>query len=550
MNQARSYLTSGLVALLLTGSLFFLEISVPVFEAINVKGRDIFFRLQHTLKPVPPEADQIVLINLDDETLRRLELRWPYPRSIYAEALKRLRPYSPKAIGFDLIFSGSDFSPGSDAEFAKALKEAGNVVIASHRNVEGEVGPSPSIRQNVWGVGVVDKPRDQDHIIRRSYFSLPIAGEEHNSWELELFTKAFSQAETQNLPRNSDVIVNFRLRFNDFQQVSFWRLLEGSLLAKEIQNKIVLIGLTAEAFHDIHATPLGSMPGIAVNANVILTMIRKDFFSWAPRWTSPLLTFLSCWIALLFASSGSVLIGIWTILFLSGLYLFVSFSLFSNQVILDPWSLILSTIGTFIVAGVFREAQLLLENLRLREESSRDSLTGFYNRRFLTLKLKSEFRKFLAKRGFFRTPEEISVIMLDLDNFKLINDSFGHAEGDRVLCAMAEAIRSSVRKQELVCRYGGDELCIILPGTSIGNAAQFAEKIRTVIASHPDLSYRTKDGTDTVRVTASIGVASVAGTKILEHGSLLKAADRALYRAKSGGRNRVCIYDPQKDVIR
>src|SRR3989338_7926301 len=131
--------------------------------------------------------------------------------------------------------------------------------------------------------------------------------------------------------------------------------------------------------------------------------------------------------------------------------------------------------------------------------------------------------------------------MVDLDNFKLINDSFGHAEGDRVLRTMAEAIRSSARKQELICRYGGDEFCVILPGTSIKNAAQFAEKIRSLIANHPDLSYRTKDGVDTIRVTASIGVASVAGTKILEHGALIKAADRALYRAKSGWRNRVCV---------
>src|SRR3989338_3959719 len=312
MNTLRGYFATAFVALVLAGASFFFEATVHILGLINLKGRDIFFRLQHASSPIPPEANQIVLVNLDDETLRRLELRWPYPRSIYAEALKRLKPYSPKAIGFDLIFSGNDFLPDSDAKFVDALKESGNVVIAAHRNVEGEVGPSLPIRKSAWGVGVVDKPRDSDRIIRRCYFSLPVDGEKHNSWEIQLFKRAFSEAEAQNFPMTSDVIVNFRLRFDDFQRDSFWRLLEGSILAKEIRNKIVLIGLTAEVFHDIHATPLGSIPGSAVNANVLLMMIRKDFFTRVPEWVLPALTFLSCWVALLFVSSNTMSMGLFT----------------------------------------------------------------------------------------------------------------------------------------------------------------------------------------------------------------------------------------------
>jgi diguanylate cyclase (GGDEF)-like protein len=114
---------------------------------------------------------------------------------------------------------------------------------------------------------------------------------------------------------------------------------------------------------------------------------------------------------------------------------------------------------------------------------------------------------------------------------------------------MAEAIHGSVRKSEIICRYGGDEFCVILPGASIQDAAKFGEKIRSLIANHPDLSYRTKDGISTIRVTTSIGVASVSGVKATEPGKLMKAADRALYRAKAGGRNQVCVYDPARDVI-
>ena len=549
MNTWRSYATLGFVAFILTGLLFFAETKSQLVRSVDVKGRDMFFRLRHAISPLPSEAEQILLVNLDDETLRRLELRSPFPRSIYAEAIKRLTLYSPKAIGFDIIFSGNDISPESDQALAQALKEAGNVVIASYKNIEGGVGPSALISESAWRVGVVGKPRDKDHVLRRAYLSLPVGEEIHGSWELELFKKAFPGVSLDGIPSLLPVPINYRFRFDEFPQVPFWRVIEGSVLAKQIQDKIILIGLTAEAFHDVHATPFGSMPGLGVNASTLTMLIRKDFFSFGSTWLVQVLRFLSFWIALILASSSSVIAGVSVLVFLTLVYLASGFFLFSRELILDPWILILSTFGVFLGGIIVRETQLWFENMRLREESSRDPLTGFYNRRFLTLKLQSEFKRALGRRGIFKIPEEISVVMIDLDNFKLVNDSFGHAEGDRVLRTMAEAIHASVRKSEIICRFGGDEFCVILPSASIQDAAKFAEKIRSLVANHPDLSYRTKDGTNTVRVTTSIGVASISGAKATEPAKLMKAADRALYRAKSGGRNQVCVYDPNRDVI-
>jgi diguanylate cyclase (GGDEF)-like protein len=549
MSSWREYAKLGLIGLILTGLIFFIEANSEFIRNIDIKGRDIFFRLRHNFSPPIPEAEQILLVNLDDETLRRLELRSPFPRSIYAEAIRRLLPYAPKAIGFDIIFSGNDISPESDQALAQALKEAGNVVVASYKNIEGGVGPSSLISESAWRVGVVGKPRDKDHVLRRAYLSLPVGGEIHGSWELELFKKAFPEVSLDGFSSRSAVPINYRLRFDEFPQVSFWRVIEGSVLAKQIQDKIILIGLTAEAFHDIHATPLGAMPGLAINTNVLLMLMRNEFFSFISFWLIQTLRFLSFWMALILAASSSVLAGISVLVFLAGIYLSTGFFLFSKQVILDPWLLISATFGVYLGGILIRETQLWFENMRLREESSRDPLTGFYNRRFLTLKLQSEFKRILARRGIFKTPDEISIVMIDLDNFKLVNDSFGHAEGDRVLRTMAEAIRGSVRKTEIICRFGGDEFCVILPGASLQDAAKFGEKIRSLIANHPDLAYRTKDGISTIRVTTSIGVASISGAKATEPAKLMKAADRALYRAKAGGRNQVCVYDPKRDVI-
>lgn len=548
-NSFRTYLLTGAAAFLLTGFLFFVAAFIPLVGDVDIKGRDLLFRLNTALSSPPQEVNEILLVNLDDETLRRLQARWPYPRSMYAEVLDRLKPFSPRAIGFDLIFSGDDFARSSDVTFADALKSAGNVVIAAHQSQTGEIGPSNLIRESAWQVGIVDKPRDRDRIIRGTFFGFPGPdGTIHPSWEVALLQKAFP-SKAESLLSKKWAVINYRLRFNEFPQVSFWRLLEGSVLDKEIRSKIILFGLTAEAFHDIHTTPLGSMPGLAVNANVLLMLMDKSFFSYVPHGLVKILTFLSLWLVLLCAFSSSSLTAFLIVLFLTLLYLIFSFFLFSHQILMDLWLVIVGMVSTLITAILFREGQLFFENMKLREEAARDPLTGFYNRRFLVLKLKSELKRLGRKHGWSKDQFEISVVMLDLDNFKLVNDSFGHPEGDRVLSVMASAIRTSVRKNELVCRYGGDEFCVILPDLSIQNAAVFAEKIRKLIENNPDLAYRTAGKVATIRVTASIGVASVSGVKAFDPDKLLKAADRALYRAKSAGRNQVCVFDPKRDVI-
>lgn len=548
MNPPRNIWETAFFAFLFTLLLLFFETVSPVAHSIDLKGRDLFFRLKHRFSEKPAFAKDVVLVVLDDGTLKRLQTRWPYPRSIYAEALKHLEPFSPKAVGFDFVFSGEDFSSASDQSFAEALRGAGNVVIAAHWSIEGEVGPSPLLGKSAWRVGVVDKPRDKDRLIRRAYFHFPIAGETYKSWELELFQKAFSEEAIREFPMKKPMVIDYQLRFNEFAQIPLWELLEGKVPRDRIEHKIVLVGLTSEAFHDIHATPLGSMPGLAVNANVLLTLMARTFFTEASYWVVLALAFFAFWLTLLAALSGTLLRGLLIVLSLIFAYLGVSFLLFSHQFILDLWVVALLTAVVFLGSIVLRESQLFFENLRLREESARDPLTGFYSRRFLELKLKSEMSHILSQHGG-RQVKEVSVVMIDLDNFKLVNDSFGHAEGDRVLRTMAEAIHASVRKEELICRFGGDEFCVILVNTSIQNAAKFAEKLRALIAENPKLVYRTASGVDTIRVTASIGVASVTGIGVTDGGKLLKAADRALYRAKRAGRNQVCVFDADRDVI-
>ncbi|KQQ33697.1 transcriptional regulator [Duganella sp. Leaf126] len=164
----------------------------------------------------------------------------------------------------------------------------------------------------------------------------------------------------------------------------------------------------------------------------------------------------------------------------------------------------------------------------LEQLATTDELTGLHNRRSLLHRLRFE----IARARRFRVP--VSAVMVDLDYFKRINDDFGHADGDRVLAAVGRLVREHVRAVDIAGRYGGEELCLILPNTSLEGALHFAESLRLRIAAQTH-----EIGSGTLTITASLGVGTVDHFDAADAESLLRQADAALYRAKRGGRNRV-----------
>lgn len=161
---------------------------------------------------------------------------------------------------------------------------------------------------------------------------------------------------------------------------------------------------------------------------------------------------------------------------------------------------------------------------RLRNQALRDSLTGLYNRRFLEEMLDRVGQDAERRRAPF------AAIMIDLDHFKKINDTYGHAAGDAVLRDVAGTILSCIRAVDVACRYGGEELAVLLPDCTLAQAVGKAEQIRSRIAAQP-----TANG---VIVTASLGVAGIPETSA-NVTDMLTMADAALYRAKQQGRDRV-----------
>jgi diguanylate cyclase (GGDEF)-like protein len=171
------------------------------------------------------------------------------------------------------------------------------------------------------------------------------------------------------------------------------------------------------------------------------------------------------------------------------------------------------------------------EHNRVKELSVRDSLTGLYNRRVLEEILSVEESK--------RTPLPLAMLILDVDDFKVINDTFGHPAGDRVLSVLGKLLQDNCRKENIVARYGGEEFAILMTNTGLTAAAALhaAERLRKVLSCQ-DFAFSGRK----VRLTVSIGVAFNAG-KTAAPESMMAWADQALYQAKRSGKNRVCFHE-------
>ena len=186
------------------------------------------------------------------------------------------------------------------------------------------------------------------------------------------------------------------------------------------------------------------------------------------------------------------------------------------------------TIAVALLAASLRNAELLQE---LHEHGLQDGLTGCFNRTHAIDSLEIELKR--ARR----TKRPLSILMFDLDSFKLVNDRYGHLCGDAVLAAVGDRMRGATRAGDLKCRYGGDEFVVVLPETPLAGAKLVCENLRLAMEKEP---IRWADGV--VKLTASFGVTEVQSGDI-DPLAIVARVDAALYRAKRQGRNRVCAAD-------
>ncbi len=194
---------------------------------------------------------------------------------------------------------------------------------------------------------------------------------------------------------------------------------------------------------------------------------------------------------------------------------------------LTPLWIVSLFISAVIIVGALRVMQYITA---LEQAATRDGLTGLFNRRHFYERANAE----LSRRQ--RDPKPLALVLVDVDHFKQINDTYGHAVGDEVLRAIAQRLREASRSSDLVGRYGGEEFILLLSPADSAAAALIAERLRSSIAALP---VATERGPLAVTLSAGLCISPAQDTPSLE--SLAKRADTALYQAKAAGRNRVCV---------
>ncbi len=213
----------------------------------------------------------------------------------------------------------------------------------------------------------------------------------------------------------------------------------------------------------------------------------------------------------------------------------------------DYFNLIIPVVFFFSAIFVLLVGSLALQTATdlnqistLRRENIIDPLIGIYNRRHLNLRLAEEIER------THRYNLQLSMLLLDIDHFKKINDTYGHYIGDLVLKSLGHLLLKNVRKMDIIARYGGEEIAVIAPHTSVPTAVDLAERLRQIVETSVMVPADKQENRQAVTISVSIGVAGL-DRQIVDKQSLIERTDEALYRAKQKGRNRVVVFNSKGD---
>ncbi|MBU2541056.1 MAG: diguanylate cyclase [Candidatus Omnitrophica bacterium] len=549
------------VAMIISLAYSFSSHKITFLNILSLKTADLFNRLTYQLKPKPKELKEISLVVIDDESFMVLQKKWPWSRSFLSEFIDNLNEYRPKIISLDMVFTGESNNKDDDSALAEAIKNAGNVILASYIAPDKSYNePYLPLQKAALGFGFVNKTRDKDLTVRNCRLLFPrkdLPGILKTSFGLKTFLR-YHESDIKNdvslnnrrmlinlkdvakttkqviipLSEKGTALINYQAKNKDFEIIPFHKIINKTASKASIHKKIILVGTTAEIFHDVYPTPLGLMPGVVINANEILMYLSGNFLKETPEIFSILLILIVAICTAIFTYKLSILKGsLLLALELLGLML-VSFLLSYQNLSFDYFGPIFIAAFLYLGTETYKYMRLLVEAAILKTMAITDGLTGLFVHRYLILKLDSEFAHAKEENT------QLTFLIMDVDHFKKVNDTYGHEEGNVILKNVARIIQESSRRVDVVARYGGEEFCCILPNTTAKGASIYAERLRKSIEEF-NFPYK---GNQPLKVTISIGIASLTETDAQTPKELISFADKALYKAKETGRNKVCVF--------
>ena len=539
-----------------------------------------------------PSKD-IVIVAIDDGSYEYILDRygeWPISRDVYAKILDRIEADKPKAVIFDLMFVKSfKVNPAAENLLANTMAKYSNVYTAINFDNQSADVRTPielparmsvnlenkskdvdiertfgfsncraiidQILNSKTKVGMINISRSEDGIIRQvpvmahydglyyphltllAGLDLINNGEQVKNFVIDKKSNLIAGKTKIPLTKSGEVVLNwYGASLRTYKNIPFHKMIKSIEGDKSIEhynfnNKIVFIGTTASSLFDAKSVPIDKIyPGVEIHATYMNNLLDNSFI----RKSSPLantviiclLVLVVCFIVFkstsaVFATTSTVLLG--AAYYLCAYYVMSLFNLWIEVVV--PMFVLLVTFAISYLAKYLLKSRDFEHQYKL---ATTDGLTELYNHRYFQDTLKKQIDT--AKRY----EQEFSLIIIDIDFFKKFNDTYGHQVGDAVLRTVAQILKKNTRATDYVCRYGGEEMSIILPQTSKKEALVNAQRICDAVAKTP---LKVNNNTE-VNITISLGVSAFPQDGDTPQ-KLIECADKALYYAKEHGRNQV-----------
>ena len=296
----------------------------------------------------------------------------------------------------------------------------------------------------------------------------------------------------------------------------------------DFKNSICLVAVTAIGLYDIKSAPLEpEYPGIGVFATALSDILDKNFLYAPAAWINILLLYILALLPAFLIFGEKPLRETVAVFLMGGAYFAVNFLFFQNNIWLDFTLPLCGLFTSFIAVEIYNFVRVAVERQSFFNMSITDGLTGLFNIRYFKMLLDTEIM--MARSD---STKKFAIVMSDVDHFKNFNDTYGHQVGDLVLKEVGDALKTAVRSSDIVARYGGEEMIVLLRGSSLKDGLAVAEKIRKSVENN-----QVKNQSGSYKVTISLGVAIFKAGDTAD--LIIKRADEALYKAKEAGRNRV-----------
>jgi diguanylate cyclase (GGDEF)-like protein len=553
----------------------------------SVENRTFDLRQNILINNTAKKANKdIVIIAIDDASYEYIldnYGEWPLPRDIYANMINYLEKQSPRAIAFDLMFVKSlKSNPSSDEALINVFKKYDNLFTSMNFDNQSEDLRTPpdlpekltlniennsridfsdltftncrSILQGILdatsNIGIINVSRSDDGVLRKmplvvkykdKYYpqlalkvGLNYLGEPAKNYEIDKNSSFTIGDRKIYLDKDGSAILNWYGASNTYTHIPMYKLIKatnGSKLDYDFSNKIIYFGATASSLFDVKTVPTGKIyPGVEVQATYINNIIDNNFIHKVDKsYTIALSVLLALLIASIVSRINSALTASIISFSTYFIYLLISYYAmrFENLWLEIIYPLIFSIFG-YTCAFILKYLVTSRDFEQQYKLATTDGLTDLYNHRYFQEQIRMQVEH--CKR--YQT--KFSLIIIDIDFFKKFNDTFGHQSGDAVLRQVAQTLKKNVRATDIVCRYGGEEMSIILPNTDLSEAISTAQKICERVAGQ---KYKLSNGKD-ANVTISLGVATYPKDGE-EAETIISNADKRLYEAKNNGRNQV-----------